>query len=57
MTIGLVAVHYPKPEHAKEMLDRVQAAAKLLEGVPGCLEATCWRTAEGAVVTIGKWGS
>jgi quinol monooxygenase YgiN len=57
MTVGLVAAHYPKPEHAAEMLERVRAAAEVLIGTPGCLEASCWRESNGAVVTIGKWDS
>ena len=57
MTIGLVAVHYPEADHADEMMDRVGAAADVLIGTPGCLEATCWRESGGAVVTIGKWES
>ncbi len=57
MTVGLIAIHYPKAEHATEMAERVQAAAQLMAGVPGCLEASCWREFNGAVVTIGKWDS
>jgi quinol monooxygenase YgiN len=57
MAVGLVAVHYPKAEHAEEMMDRVLAAAEVLSSTPGCLEATCWRESSGAIVTIGKWES
>jgi quinol monooxygenase YgiN len=57
MTVGLVAVHYPDADHAEEMVDRVRAAAEVFMATPGCLEATCWREAGGAVVTIGKWES
>ncbi len=57
MAVGLVAVHYPRPECAAEMMERVRAAAVVLIGVPGCQEASCWRDPEGAVVTIGKWES
>lgn len=39
------------------MVERVQAAAQVLISVPGCLEASCWRGSDGAVVTIGKWVS
>jgi quinol monooxygenase YgiN len=57
MTVGLVAVHYPEAHHADEMVDRVRAAAEVLIATAGCLEATCWRETNGAVVTIGKWES
>jgi quinol monooxygenase YgiN len=57
MTVGLVAAHYPKVDHAAEMMDRVRAAAEVLINTPGCLEASCWRESNGAVVTIGKWDS
>ena len=57
MTVGLVAFHYPKAEHADEMVDRVRAAADVLIGTSGCVEATCWRESGGAVVTIGRWES
>ena len=50
-------MHYPKADHADEMVDRVRAAADVLIGTPGCLEATCWRESGGAVATIGKWES
>jgi heme-degrading monooxygenase HmoA len=52
-----VAIHYPKVQHATEMVDRVRAAAQVLVGIPGCLEASCWRESNGAVMTIGKWES
>ena len=35
MAVGLVAVHYPRPECAAEMMERVRAAADVLIGVPG----------------------
>ena len=57
MTVGLVAAHYPKAEHAAEMVARVRAAAEVLIDSPGCLEASCWRASNGAIVTIGKWDS
>lgn len=57
MTVGLLAFHYPKPDHAEEMVDRVRAAADVMIDMLGCLEATCWRESGGAVVTIGKWKS
>jgi heme-degrading monooxygenase HmoA len=57
MAVGLVAIHYPKAEHAAAMVDRVHAAADVLTGIPGCLEASCWRESNGAIVTIGKWAS
>jgi heme-degrading monooxygenase HmoA len=57
VTVGLVAVHYPKADHAAEMVDRVRAAAEVLAGITGCEEASCWRESGGTVVTIGKWES
>jgi quinol monooxygenase YgiN len=57
MTVGLVAIHYPATGHAAEMVDRVGAAARVLVATAGCLEASCWRESNGAVVTIGKWES
>jgi hypothetical protein len=41
MTVGLVAAHYPKAEHAAEMVDRVRAVAEVLIDTPGCIEASC----------------
>jgi len=58
MSIGLVAVHYPKPEYRDEMIRRVHAAAQALVEVPGCLDVHCWEiVATGAIVTTGRWES
>ncbi len=54
MTVGLVAVHYPRPEHRDEMISRVRQAAAVIAATPGCLAADCWLSGE-AVLTTGQW--
>lgn len=56
--VGLVAVHYPRPEHRDEMIARVGRAAEVMAATPGCLAAECWVSEDGqAVVTTGRWAS
>lgn len=58
MTVGLVAIHYPRADLHEEFLGRVQHAADLMRDRPGCKTADCWVTAEGdAVVSVGYWES
>jgi heme-degrading monooxygenase HmoA len=58
MRVGLVAFHYPKPEHRDELIERVRRAAEVMAAVPGCLTADCWlEEGTGAVVTTGIWAS
>lgn len=58
MKVGLVAVHYPRPEHRGEMISRVRRAAEVMAATPGCLAAECWVSEDGqAVVTTGQWES
>jgi heme-degrading monooxygenase HmoA len=58
VSVGLVAFHYPKPEHRDELVQRLRRAAKVMATVPGCLDVGCWQEdATGAVVTTGKWES
>ncbi len=58
MSVGLVAFHYPKPEHRDEMIRRVRQAAEVMATVPGCLDVGCWQDeTAGAIVTTGKWES
>ena len=58
MKVGLVAVHYPRPEHREEMISRVRRAAEVLAATPGCLAADCWVSDDHqAVVTTGQWES
>ena len=58
MKVGLVAVHYPRPEHRDEMISRVHRAAEVMAATPGCLAVDCWvsETSQ-AVVTTGQWES
>jgi heme-degrading monooxygenase HmoA len=58
MSFAIVAFHFPKPEHRSEMIRRVRAAADVMAGQPGCIEAECWEETEtGAIVTTGKWAT
>lgn len=58
MTFGLVAVHYPRPENADDLVERVGRAAKVMATAPGCLDVRCWTDeASGAVVATAKFAS
>ena len=58
MKVGLVAVHYPRPEHRDEMISRVHRAAEVMAATPGCLAVDCWVSETNqAVVTTGQWES
>jgi heme-degrading monooxygenase HmoA len=58
MKVGLVAVHYPRPEHWDEMISRVHRAAEVLAATPGCLAVDCWLSEDNqAVVTTAQWES
>jgi quinol monooxygenase YgiN len=58
MKVGMVALHYPRPEHRNEMISRVRRAADIMAAIPGCLAVDCWVTEDGrAVVTTGQWES
>jgi quinol monooxygenase YgiN len=58
MKVGLVALHYPRPEHRDEMISRVQRAAEVMAAAPGCLAVDCWVSEDHqAVVTTGQWDS
>lgn len=58
MKVGLVALHYPHPEHWDEMTSRVHRAAEVMAATPGCLAADCWVSEDNqAVVTTGQWES
>ena len=53
--MGLVALHYPRPEHWDEMICRVQRAAEVMAATPGCLAVDCWVSEDDrAVVTTGQ---
>jgi len=55
MKVGLVASHFPHPEHWDEMISRVHRAAEVMAATPGCLAVDC-RVSEDhqAVVTTGQ---
>jgi quinol monooxygenase YgiN len=58
MKVGLVALHYPRPEYRDEMIFRVRRAAEVMAATPGCLAADCWVNEDRqAVVTTGQWES
>lgn len=58
MALGLVAFHYPKPEHRDELLERMRAAAEVMRAVEGCTDASVWETREGAaLVSTGTFAS
>jgi len=42
MKVGLVALHFPRPEHWDEMISRVHRAAEVMAAAPGCLAVDCW---------------
>jgi quinol monooxygenase YgiN len=58
MKVGLVALHYPRPEHWDQMISRVRQAAEVMAAAPGCLAVDCWISEDHqAVVTTGQWES
>ena len=58
MKVGLVALHFPRPEHWDEMIARVHRAAEVMAATPGCLAVDCWVSDDGqAVVTTAQWES
>ena len=58
MAFGLVAFHYPKPEHRAELVQRMQAAAEVMRTVEGCLDASVWEDRDGdALVSTGTFAS
>ena len=58
MTVGLVAVHYPRREHRDEMISRIHRAAEVMAATPGCLAVDCWVSEDDqSVVTTGQWES
>jgi heme-degrading monooxygenase HmoA len=58
MKVGLVGIHYPRPEHWDEYISRVRQAAEVLAATSGCLEVDCWLSEDNqADVSIGQWES
>jgi len=58
LKVGLVALHYPHPEHRDETTSRVHQAAQVMAATPGCLAADCWVSEDSqALVTTGQWES
>ncbi|MFI0454478.1 antibiotic biosynthesis monooxygenase family protein [Actinomadura sp. 6N118] len=58
MTVGFVAVHYPRPEHFEEFVGRTHQVRETLEGRPGYQSSEVWVTPDGdAVVTMGRFES
>ena len=58
MKVGLVALHYPRPEHRDQMISRVHQATEVMAATPGCLAVDCWVSDDHqAVVTTGQWES
>jgi quinol monooxygenase YgiN len=58
MAFGLVAFHYPRPEHREELVRRMRAAAEVMRTVEGCVDASVWETREsGALVSTGTFAS
>lgn len=58
MGFGVVAFHYPRPEHRDELVQRMRVAAEVMRTVEGCLEASVWEVREGrALVSTGTFQS
>ena len=58
MAFGLVAFHYPSPEHRDELVQRMQAAAGVMRTVEGCLGVSVWEARESdALVSTGTFVS
>ncbi|MEV0586693.1 antibiotic biosynthesis monooxygenase [Nonomuraea sp. NPDC050310] len=56
MKVGMIAHHYPHPDHRDAFVARVQDVAAFFRARPGCLSAECWLT-DDAVVSIVRWES
>ena len=58
MKVGLVGIHYPRPEHWDEYISLVRQAAEVLAATSGCLGVNCWLSEDNqAGVSIGQWES
>jgi len=55
MTVGLAALHFPRPEHRDQMISRVRRAAEVMAATPGCPAVGCRAGQDHqAVVTTGQ---
>lgn len=58
MTVGFLAIHYPRAAHRDQFISRVQHAVEVLRSTPGCLAADCWVGVTGdTVVSTAQWDS
>lgn len=53
-----LAVHYPKPEYADDLLASMQRVDKAAEGAPGLIQMGAWRDERsGRLVGLAIWES
>lgn len=58
MALGVVAFHYPKPEHRDELVRRLAAAAEVMATTEGCVDVAYWEEREtGVLVSTGTFTS
>jgi quinol monooxygenase YgiN len=56
MKVGIVAIHYPRPEFRDQLISRVQQAAEVMRATDGCLASDCWvNLSDETVVAAGQW--
>ena len=56
--MGLVALHYPHPEHREEMISRIHRAAEIIGRHQAARAVDCWVSDDHqAVVTTSQWRS
>src|SRR5207245_1249902 len=54
MSVGLIALHYPKPEFRDQTVQRIRRVTEVMATVPGCLYVDCWEEDNtGTIVTTG----
>ena len=58
MTAGFVGLHYPRPEHFEEFVERVHRVADWFRSAPGARSVEVWATTDDdAVVSIARFDS
>lgn len=58
MALGVVAFHYPKPEHRDELVRRLAEAVTVMRAAEGCLAVDYWEDRDtGALVSTGTFAS